>query len=910
MNELKEKLGIDERTPIEVFMADPTPENLSKVGKPLQTREMATLALEMWDGHGRLLKHVSRKLMTGEFCMKACAKNGLELEDVPDRLLSTSLCLTAVAENGSALRYVPEEMRGLEMCLAAVRNDRGHVGLAMKCVPRSVVLGPFGRDLCSRAVRQDSMAIAYVPPEYVTEEMADEAVRHSYPGRWENCAFANGMYLRHEPDWPIGHIPERVMSRQLAETSVALFPASIESVPVEYVTEDMALDVLSKSWEYLRFVPEPFNGKRAVVDFALRQSPLALRLVPEKKRTRARCFRAKEQSPDGVDVRWFPERIRDEWNEGHPVPEGALPFEALLPPRELALPESLPGKALAVPDVDAPIEHAWDEDGNGECRVCYISDVHIDHQLDFGDCQTLQDAEELIAGKVSELNETMPPRARFILVAGDVSDRMDLTCLFYRHLYRTCPRRVIGVLGNHEFWDAHAQAGGPAAADSIVASYKEAIEKATFGSSFLFMLENEVYLRYKGVRDLVIDEQTLLDCDAGELRDLCADSTTVVLGGCGFSGRNPVFNASAGLYRDAIDRKVDLERSERFGAVHAKMLACAGDIPIIVMTHTPVENWLPEPPNPGWIYVNGHTHRNGMVRDDDGTTVLFDNQVGYEPRRWHMNSFAMAGRYDPFRTWGEGKYEIEPAQYIDFNLGRGIGMCQFKRPGEIIMLKRAGTYMFLLKSQQRLYLLEGGRIHRLEHAVDWYYTMLPEYARRVTRAFGPYRDALEAIADEVRRFGGSGNVHGCIVDIDFWNHVYLNPFDGTMTPYYAVDMKNKTIYPTVGQLLARNPLLDCGIIRFSDNARSLLERFERAESDGKLTALSEQTMREGRIRLPVVPVVVLDKTMYEPSRIMRSVQYVLDQHVVRIWRDEVLGDGADGARRDESGNHLLGTGSG
>lgn len=37
-----------------------------------------------------------------------------------------------------------------------------------------------------------------------------------------------------------------------------------------------------------------------------------------------------------------------------------------------------------------------------------------------------------------------------------------------------------------------------------------------------------------------------------------------------------------------------------------------------------------------------------------------------------------------------------------------------------------------------------------------------------------------------------------------------------------------------------------------------------------------------------VPQAVLDTTMYEPSRIMRSIQYVFDQNVVRIWNDEVL----------------------
>ena len=38
----------------------------------------------------------------------------------------------------------------------------------------------------------------------------------------------------------------------------------------------------------------------------------------------------------------------------------------------------------------------------------------------------------------------------------------------------------------------------------------------------------------------------------------------------------------------------------------------------------------------------------------------------------------------------------------------------------------------------------------------------------------------------------------------------------------------------------------------------------------------------------MVPRVVLDKSMYEPSRIMRSIQYIFDQNVLRIWNDAVL----------------------
>ena len=33
--------------------------------------------------------------------------------------------------------------------------------------------------------------------------------------------------------------------------------------------------------------------------------------------------------------------------------------------------------------------------------------------------------------------------------------------------------------------------------------------------------------------------------------------------------------------------------------------------------------------------------------------------------------------------------------------------------------------------------------------------------------------------------------------------------------------------------------------------------------------------------------------MYSPSRIMRSVQYIFDNNVIRIWKDEILAASVD-----------------
>ena len=299
-------------------------------------------------------------------------------------------------------------------------------------------------------------------------------------------------------------------------------------------------------------------------------------------------------------------------------------------------------------------------------------------------------------------------------------------------------------------------------------------------------------------------------------------------------------------------------------------------------THTPMSNWSDGAYNPGWVYISGHTHQNGLVRGEDGTCALFDDQVGYEPRPWHFNAFTRCARYDPFESWGDGIYDISAEQYKDFSSGRGIAMEGFRWKGGLRVVKRAETYMFFLE-QKSLSVLAGGQRKRAEHGIEYYYDNLLLYRQRVEEAFGPYRAALDKISKEVRAFGGAGTVHGCIVDVDYSNHIYLNPFDGKVTPYFAWDMAEKTVYPDVGSMLRLSPApprLPSG--------ETMSKSYRLAEDSGKVPTLST-VRREGA--LATVPEFVLDRSMYEPSRIMRSAQYIFDQDVVRVWNDEILDRG-------------------
>ena len=189
--------------------------------------------------------------------------------------------------------------------------------------------------------------------------------------------------------------------------------------------------------------------------------------------------------------------------------------------------------------------------------------------------------------------------------------------------------------------------------------------------------------------------------------------------------------------------------------------------------------------------------------------------------------------------------------------------------------------MFTLKSTKSLCILAGGARKRLAHSMSYYYENLTRYATVVKAAFTPYHNALEKISDEVKAIGGNGYIHGCIVDIDFCNHLYLDPCDGHITPYFAIDTTPKIKYETVRCLLQDSPFPPTQL-----DGKLLLENYDKKQIDGALLVLADSQKELNDVA--VAPELFLDRTMYKSSRIMRSVQYLFDGNVVRIWRDEIL----------------------
>lgn len=852
INRLKEHFGFMPINPTENFYEYPCAGTLSNIPKAIQTEEMVLLALENEEPYATpVLKYTAKRLKTDEMCDKAVAANVLNFI------------------------YTPEEYRTAERCFEAVSRDTGEVTgerALLSAVPEKVLNGAFGGEIYATAVAANWRSLSFVPKEYISPKLLMDAAEA---------------------------IPE---GYSLCDVSYYF--------PRKKLTKTLCVAIMRRTGKGYDSLPPRFKKDKDVIDAAMSSYPDVVMELTDEQLTEERLRRALEL--DNTLFHRLSDEILDRFGIEHPANETQAKDAASSLPEiravELELPE-VPGTSLVTTASSLPVLYDLTAGDNipNIGKFFYITDLHLESQLGLTG-MTVDEIKGNVAQKVDEMlgglsKEDMADGV--LLVGGDVADSEEVAKIFFDAVFFHFHGPIIFVLGNHELWDGCTYANGKScqkrSIDEVVTAYKQ-FNKTKFGfEAKMYCLENEVLVCYKNSMYLnsdkfgvgrktagmprgglcVLTEEMLLNTSTDDLREFFDECSMIVLGGLGFCGLNPRYNADVGLFRDRVSREEDIERSKRFRSVYDRVMSCASDKRVVVLTHTQMEDWTTDAPNKGWVYVNGHTHQNGLVKTEDGITVLYDNQVGYKPKKWHLNQFSLERYYDPFETWADGIYQITPQQYMDFNAGRGIQMEYFRQQGDIYALKQKGIYMFMLQHGLGLYLLRGGQKLNVFHGLEYYAANLEKYVEKIQAAFRPYRNALDKIAAEVKRFGGSGYVHGSIVDIDFYNHIYLDPFDGYLMPYFAFDVTGRREFHSVQELLESSPVPALG-----SDGKPLLLAYTKLLDTGGVSILAP-TVKEDA--LAVVPMEVLDeKNIYAPSRVMKSIQYLLDKGVVRVWNDAVL----------------------
>lgn len=889
--------------------------------KRLQTLEICEIAIGI---NGENLRDVSKKYISEELCYKAVESSPLAIRYVPDQLLDNSLieyavkhharafvwiedqkrvtfelCLLAVGKDGSLLSYVPAKYKKRsELLMTAVKSN----GLALEFIPKS----RRTKTMCSEAVKQNPLALEFVPDIYKSNELCVDAVRRD--------------------PFSIQFVPVEGRNNSIYSIALTNCGATLAYAPEQYYTKENIIKAYKSflldqndqdiSWEekqkrverldiIFKNIPDLLHtdfdvltlerqlGLRVVVRKYYSTSNHIFRVIEERSKLSFSDFDSfycyLDGDMKGADLRGF---CFDNIDPTKYSFEGAIlkasdemrlmkpsfnMYAQIKAKKETATFQQSKIKEIVKPEAVLH-ELSIVNNSNQNRKFYYISDIHITHKIAKKNPKQSSDLaiKRYVASKVKQMVQSVPDRKNedYLLIAGDVSFDYQISEIFYRNLVKYWhPSRIIVVLGNHELWD-NSEDSVADKVSFVVSKYRALFDelKITFLHNGLFTESGRLPFT---VRKTYSYEE-LIDAKPVDIEDYCSGSSIIVLGGIGFSGYNQDFNASHGIYQKTIlSREEDLFQTHLYEKLYKKINIALWNRTVIVLTHMPKENWSKEEYNPNWIYVSGHTHFNDYCCDEE-KTYYADNQVGYQNANLNLKWFYTKKVYGAFDFYPDGIYPIRRTEYIDYIHARGIAMNYNNPDGQILMLKREGFFCFLLKSSSgTLYILSGGKALVLENQNEsYYYDEMALYGAFVKKAFSGYTNALNQISSVIKELGGSGDIHGAIVDLDFLNHVHLNPVDGKVTFYYATSMVNKYVYSSFQSLLkAQRP--------------DMFKKFELllSRADKQDESLQIRSQEAG---LPDYILHVTDTSIYGPSRRLRAFQYLTEQNIIRTWDKELI----------------------
>ena len=496
-------------------------------------------------------------------------------------------------------------------------------------------------------------------------------------------------------------------------------------------------------------------------------------------------------------------------------------------------------------------------------RVYYMFDLHLLHKIEHAHAKSQNDVLYVVR---SIVNAIVNEAGGIILLGGDVASDFNIFKLFISELRNELDNQnrhseVFFVLGNHELWDfPHLKF------ESIVRKYKRLL--SDYG---MFLLQNEImFLDSDGVWGR-ISASEIVRLSNQQIRKNLRTARIILFGGLAFSGCNKEFNAENGIYRSTISRTQEVEESLRFKELYDVVLEKIPEKRVVVFTHMPMDCWSEKVEyHKGYVYVSGHTHRN-FFYDDGETRVYSDNQIGYRNNSPHLKWLALENDYDYFSDYADGVYKIPKSSYIQFYKGKNIDITFTRDVLYIYMLKKKGYHCFIYPaSNGSLMMLNGGAIKKLkEKDIQYYYDHMDQVVNMIKRPLDKYSDIQRSVSAEIRKIGGSGHIHGCIIDIDWYNHVYINPHDLKITGYWASSIIDKKVYPSVTALLEKEcPLLYANYTKLINGGTEQLPVLYKGNS----------------LDVSSLPETYLSTDIYSVSYEIKKLQK-LNSNILSVWYD-------------------------
>lgn len=827
---------------------------LEKIPKEEQTRELCEIAIKQ---NPLTIKFANAECLDCEICEFAVNQVPELIKFVPDNFKTKEICLIAVKNNVNTFGYIPVEKR-IELF-----DDKTDIELIKKivdCRQQWLRYAPNRADvraLCIRYMENDFSISRFMPDEIKTSEDILEYQKAKGKLRYKNKFY----------DLKDNVFKVRI---DVLYEYIGLLMLNIDNIEEESYSIEVKFNNFD---DFYDFVDADISGAY-LRDYDFEGIDL------NKYNIEGAVIKGEILQAQGLYDDTYFQSIKSIVND---YTNDVIESNEVLIADNFYYPKP----------VD---DNGYDRGDINHIPFFYISDIHLVQRVwhEFNEIATKEEIEAYICylarAMVSSVGSR--PRGSYLLIAGDTSTNYELSVIFYSELVKIWDsRHIVVISGNHELCDPYVDM------EKNIKAYRK-----LFKNLGIAYLQNDVLCIFQDKKSKIIPEAKLQEMDTVQIRDQVQKSSVIILGGIGFSGLDKEFNASNAPFGKSFDKlnreemvQKDIQEAKRFNAIYKKLLESINTKKVIVLTHIKKSAWNEDEYNPNWIYINGHDHRN-FYEVNENWTIYADNQIGYRGKNIGLKFFYCDNVYDTFEYYKDGIYEITKEQYIEFNKGKLVSMTFNRKDGIIYMLKKNFTYMFFLyinntKSSEKklLYLLNGGKIAKLKYNdfddLDYYFENLEEYVKNINQLSYKFLGGQKKLSEFIRRLGGSGKIHGCIVDIDRPSlvggfsmcHLFFNPIDGKITPYFAEDVKSRIVYKDLKTLLQSHSR--CKLI--ADNYLQLEKEFTQNLPMVRYSGELEEWQNEDQVN---------DKGsyIYKLSNIIKSLQYCTEKGIIRIWNENLL----------------------
>ncbi len=473
-------------------------------------------------------------------------------------------------------------------------------------------------------------------------------------------------------------------------------------------------------------------------------------------------------------------------------------------------------------------------------------------------------------------------------LSDQIHSIVDYEIYKYISEWRRPDKRIYAIIGNHELWEFDS-------VDKCVSAYRKMFED--LGIIFLY---NEAQYAFKPRYPIKYSEESN-DFERIKREDNPTEydyknsriTNVIIVGGIGFAGYNKTFNANDLIYSTAVNREQEINLTKDWEQYYKSIVEKAKkkNCLLLVLTHNPPDDWKADKAyDENSIYFYGHNHRGYLYHHRDSNVHIYaDNQIGYKNDVLKFKKANIYKLYNPFASYGDGCYRINPYEYMLFNVFSGIYiegvelirkyLSKYHRG--LYLIKKSEYYGFFLVSEKKekntpsgTYICVGGSVKKVSDNIelDYFENQMTNMVNAYIRLFKPYRVFQEDVSKAVKSFGGSGKIHGYIIDIDFYNHIMINPNDGKITYYYSPFFGYLTEYADILDLLENhNPEL-------ADIYKKLLN-----SSDSNTFARIEKAEKKA-----ITVKIDIKNSLYNDSRQAYQLQRLFEAHILRIWNEDIL----------------------